>query len=84
MTPGLSRAYTNMAVGVELKPQALNTLFGIDVAELSNGLVELNALSGGNLNEQLLNAKGPRDQIALLTRFLTAKARAPRQLILQA
>lgn len=68
-----------MAVGVELKPQALNTLFGIDVAELSNGLVELNALSGGNLNEQLLNAKGPRDQIALLTRFLTAKARTGRR-----
>ena len=66
------------AIGVELKPQALHTLFGIDVAELSNGLVELNAISRGNLNEQLLNAEGPRDQIALLTRFLTAQARAGR------
>ena len=70
---------TPTAIGVELKPQALHTLFGIDVTELRNGLVELNALSLSNLDEQLLNAKSPRDQIALLTRFLTAKARTGRR-----
>jgi len=66
------------AIGIELKPQALNTLVGIDVAELSDGLVELNAFSPSNLNEQLLNAKNQHDQIAMLTGFLTARARAVR------
>jgi AraC-like DNA-binding protein len=66
------------AMGIELKPQALNTLLGIDVAELSDGLVELNAFSPGNLNEQLLNTKSRQHQLALLTGFLMAKARAGR------
>jgi AraC-like DNA-binding protein len=67
------------AIGIELKPQALNTLLGIDVAELRDGLVELNAFSTANLNEQLLNAKSQRDQIASLTRLLKAKAGAKRR-----
>lgn len=62
------------AIGIELKPQALNTLLGIDVAELRDGLVELNEFSTANLNERLLNARSRQDQIAWLTRFLTAKA----------
>ncbi len=67
------------AIGVELKPQALNTLFGIDVAELTDGMVELNALSRANLDERLLNAHGQRDQIAVLTHFLMANAHTSRQ-----
>jgi AraC-like DNA-binding protein len=67
------------AIGVELKPQALNALFDIDVAALTDGTVELNAFSRDNLNERLLNANGRRDRIAVLTRFLMAKADAPRQ-----
>jgi len=62
------------AIGVELKPQALNTLLGIDVSELSDGVVELNHFSRSNLNEQLLNAEGQHDRIAALTQFLRTKA----------
>src|SRR5215472_5267669 len=32
---------TPTAIGVELKPQALNTLLGINAAELTNGMVDL-------------------------------------------
>jgi AraC-like DNA-binding protein len=66
------------AIGVELKPQALNTLLDVDVSELSDRKVELDALSTDHLNEQLLNAEHQRDQIALLTQFLTGKAAASR------
>jgi AraC-like DNA-binding protein len=62
------------AIGVELKPQALTTLFRIDAAEFTDGIVNLNAFSTENLNEQLLNADTERDQIALLTQFLRKKA----------
>jgi AraC-like DNA-binding protein len=61
------------AIGVELKPLALNALLGIDVAGLTDGVVELNAFSRDNLDERLLNADGRRDQIAVLTQFLVAK-----------
>jgi AraC-like DNA-binding protein len=62
------------AIGVELKPQALTTLLGINAAELTDGIVDLDALSTENLNEQLLNADTQRDQIALVTQFLKKRA----------
>ena len=64
------------AIGVELKPQALNTLLNIDAAELTDGMVELNAFSTDNLDEQLLNADNERDQIAVVTQFLRRRADA--------
>ncbi len=67
------------AIGVELMPQALNALLDIDVAELTDGTVELNAFSKANLDERLLNANGQRDRIAVLTQFLMAKASTSRQ-----
>lgn len=70
---------TPTAIGVELKPQALNTLLNIDAAELSDGMVELNAFSTDNLNERLLNAAKERDQIAVVTQFLRTKADASRR-----
>lgn len=65
---------TAIAIGVELKPQALNTLFQIDAAELTDGIVTLDAFAMENLNEQMLNADSERDQIALVTRFLRKRA----------
>ena len=67
---------TPTAIGVELKPQALHTLLNIDVSELSDGVVELNAFSTDNLNEQLLNADNERDQIVAITQFLRTWADA--------
>ena len=67
------------AIGIELKPQALTALFGIGAGELRDGVVELNAFSTSNLNEQLLHAQSRQDQIGLLTRFLTAKAEGGRR-----
>jgi AraC-like DNA-binding protein len=64
------------AIGVELKPQALNTLLNIDAADLTDGMAELNAFSTDNLNEQLLNAENERDQIAVVTQFLSTRADA--------
>lgn len=64
------------ALGVELKPQALTTLWGIDATELTDTIVNLNAFSTGNLNEQLLNADTERDRIALVTQFLRRRADA--------
>jgi len=65
---------TISAIGVELKPQAVHTLFEIDAAELTDGIVDLNAFSTDNLNEQLLNADTERHQIALVTKFLRKRA----------
>ena len=62
------------AIGVELKPQALNALFGIDAAELTDAIVDLNAFSTDNLNEQLLNADNKPKQIDLVTQLLTKRA----------
>lgn len=68
-----------IAVGVELKPNALGSLFGIDAAELADGMVNLNDFSRENLNERLLNAASERDQIAIVTDFLLRKADEPRR-----
>ncbi len=65
---------TPNAIGVELKPHALHTLLHVNAAELSDGIVELNAFSKDNLSEQLLNADNERDRIAVVTNFLTTKA----------
>ena len=67
---------TPSAIGVELRPQALNTLLKIDAAELTDGMVELDVFSTSNLNEQLLNANTEREQIAILTQFLRTMAHA--------
>ena len=70
---------TLTAIGVELKPQALNTLFNVDGAELTDGIVELNAFSMEKLDERLLDAENERDQIAVVTQFLRARANSAPQ-----
>jgi AraC-like DNA-binding protein len=59
-----------------LKPHALKTLFGIDASTLTNGSVDLNRLSAGDLNMQLIEAPADRDRVALLAGFLAAKLKS--------
>ncbi|MCI0711309.1 MAG: AraC family transcriptional regulator [Chloroflexi bacterium] len=63
---------------VVLKPHALNTLLSLNAAELTNtGLLPLDDLYAGDLNDQLLEADNQQDHIALLTKFLLdSRARA--------
>src|SRR5688572_13732190 len=56
-----------------LKPHALQTLFGINAAVLTNHLVELREFSAADLNMQLLEAKTEQQQLTLLTNFLVSK-----------
>jgi AraC-like DNA-binding protein len=56
-----------------LKPQSLQTLFGVNASALTNRLVELREFSAGDLNMQLLEAKNERQRLTLLTNFLTSK-----------
>jgi AraC-like DNA-binding protein len=67
------------AIGVELKPHATRALLGIDATELSDRMNDLNAFSGNNLGERLLNAGTEQDRMALVAAFLTARARASRE-----
>lgn len=56
-----------------LKPNALQTLFGVNAAALTNHLVELREFSAGDLNMQLLEAKNEQVRLTLLTNFLASK-----------
>ncbi|MBE2193924.1 MAG: helix-turn-helix transcriptional regulator [Anaerolinea sp.] len=56
-----------------LKPHALQTLFGVNAAALTNHWVELREFSAGDLNMQLLEAKNEQARLTLLTDFLTSK-----------
>lgn len=58
---------------IMLKPQALQTLFGVNAATLTNNLVELREFSAGDLNMQLLEAKNEQVRLTLLTNFLVSK-----------
>lgn len=58
-----------------LKSHALQTLFGINAAVLTDDLVELREFSAGDLNMQLLEAKNEQARLTLLTDFLASKLR---------
>lgn len=60
---------------IMLKPHALQTLFGVNAAALTNNLVELGEFSAGDLNMQLLEAKHEQERLTLLTNFLASKLR---------
>jgi AraC-like DNA-binding protein len=55
---------------VLLKPHALHLLVGANAASVTNNIVGLNELCSEDLNDQLLEAGGAQDTLALLTRFL--------------
>jgi AraC-like DNA-binding protein len=59
-------------IQVIFKPQALNTLLGINALAL-DGFAELNEFSTQDLNLRLMEAENENEQVALLTRFLVAK-----------
>lgn len=64
-------AYTT--IHVILRPHALHSLMGLNAAVLTNGAVDLAALSPQPLNDQLLTAADVQSQVALLTAFLLAQ-----------
>jgi AraC-like DNA-binding protein len=63
---------TYTTVQVIFKPQALNTLLGINALTL-DGYAELNEFSTEDLNLRLLETRTANEQVALLTRFLVTK-----------
>jgi AraC-like DNA-binding protein len=58
-----------------LKPHALQSLFGLNAAALSNNLVELGEFSGRDLADRLLDAAGNTQHLALIVDFLSARLR---------
>ena len=77
--PGTESSFMTFARGsysvvqVILKPHALKTLFGINALTLKDQAAELNEFSTEDLNPQLMNAYGEREQVSLLTDFLISK-----------
>jgi Domain of unknown function (DUF6597) len=67
------------AIGVELKPHATSALLGVDATETSDRMIDLNAFSGDNLGERLLNAGTQRDRLEIVAAFLTDRAQASRE-----
>jgi AraC-like DNA-binding protein len=61
------------SIQVVFKPQALNTLLGLNASALTNGFAELNEFSTEDLNLQLMEAGTERKRVTLLTDFLFAK-----------
>lgn len=57
-------------IQVILKPHALKSLFGVNALSLRGCALELNELFREDITEQLLNAKGKQERIALLTSLL--------------
>lgn len=55
---------------IVLKPHALNTLLGINAAELTNSVVDLREFAARDLTDRLLDMKGQPEQSALLVDFL--------------
>ena len=60
-------------IQVVLKPQALQTLLGLNAGLLTNALVGLSEISGGDLNLRLMEAQDDQERTALLTQFLLAR-----------
>lgn len=58
-----------------LKPHALQSLFGLNAAALSNNLVELGEISANDLADRLLDAVGNTQRLALIVDFLSARLR---------
>jgi AraC-like DNA-binding protein len=59
-------------IQVILKPYALKSLFGMNAEGLAREPVELNELSAGDLNAQMIEATDVSGKLGLLTRFLYA------------
>lgn len=55
---------------IVLKPHALNTLLGVNAAELTNSVVDLREFAAADLSERLLDTEGQPGQSDLLLNFL--------------
>lgn len=64
-----------LTIQVILKPHALQTLFGLNAAVLSNNSAGLDEFSDRTLGGRLLDARGDTGRIALLMDFLSARLR---------
>lgn len=63
------------ATTIFLKPQSLQSIFGVNASALTNHLVDLCEFSAGDLNMQPLEAKNEQARLTLLTNFLASKLR---------
>jgi AraC-like DNA-binding protein len=61
---------SHSVVTITFYPQAVQQLFGIDVYDLNNEIVDLNNFAPKDLTERLANASGYQQRIILLTDFL--------------
>jgi len=74
--PGLKPSVMHYAAGtyttihVIFRPHALNSLMGINAAELTDTYVTLNAFARTNADDQLLNTQNVDDQVKILLRLL--------------
>jgi AraC-like DNA-binding protein len=64
-----------VTIQVILKPHALQSLFGLNAAVLSNNLAALGDISGSDLADRLLDAGGDPERIAMIADFLSLRLR---------
>lgn len=69
-----------------LKPHALQSLFGLNAAALSNNLVQLGEISANDLASRLLDAEGNTQRLGLIVDFLSVRLRdaRPRDTLIEA
>jgi AraC-like DNA-binding protein len=66
------------SIHVVLKPDALNSLFGLNASTLADGFLEPHEFSADDLNAQLLEAQDTQQRIALLAHFLVTQLKHER------
>lgn len=65
--------YKHTAITITFYPQAIKHLFGMEVHELNDELVDIHHFSLPRLNEELLNANSTTQVISILIHFLTKR-----------
>lgn len=58
---------------ITLKPQAVQTLFGLNALALTDDWTDLSEFGGATLNERLLETSDPQARLCLLVDFLTCR-----------
>ena len=71
--PYICDVFNHSVVTVTFYPQAVSLLFGIDVHELNNEVVDMRNFTSADLNCRLMYASGYQERIGILTDYLLNK-----------
>lgn len=77
--PYICNVHNHSVVTITFYPQAIKQLFGIELSELNDEIVEADHFVPSDLNSRLMHARDYKEKIAILTDFLFKKIDDSRQ-----